>query len=191
MQSGNGQSLSDGNRPKSRGRYTGERLSTVAEERVVNLLSQGEPVSRIAKKCKMSVHSVMGIRERRSQTIADRKRMIAASAARLAAEGFERLNEEMRAGKIKGALLVPVTGMATDKLALLSNDAQQLNVTVSHEPGPDLYAKLHELARRLEQPKPVQAIAAEHAASQRALPNAEKIANSDAQNGLNAKDRFR
>jgi hypothetical protein len=29
--------------PKTTGIYTGERLSTGAEERVVNLLSQGEP----------------------------------------------------------------------------------------------------------------------------------------------------
>jgi hypothetical protein len=63
---------------KTMGVYTGERLSTGAEERVVNLLSQGEPVSRIAKRCRMSVHSVMAIRERRSQAIADRKQMIAA-----------------------------------------------------------------------------------------------------------------
>jgi hypothetical protein len=169
------------------GIYTGERLSTGAEERVVNLLSQGEPVSRIAKKCRMSVHSVMAIRERRSQAIADRKRMIAASAARLAAEGFDQLNERLRSEKISTALLVPITGMATDKLVALSNDPQQINVTHTHEPGPNLYAKLSELAARLSKPRTL-AAQVEAPAAKPALLNGETISDSGAGNGLNARE---
>jgi len=160
------------------GIYTGERLSTGAEERVVNLLSQGEPVSRIAKKCRMSVHSVMAIRERRSQAIADRKQMIAASAARLAAEGFDQLNERLRSEKVPTALLVPITGMATDKLVALSNDPMQIQVSHTIDPGPNLYERLNKLAERLA-PKPRTIDAhAEPPAARPALPNGETISDS-------------
>ena len=160
------------------GNYTGQRLSTAASERVVNLLSQGEPVSRIAKKCRMSVHSVMAIRERRSQSIADRKQMIAASAARLAAEGFDQLNERLRSEKVRTALLVPIAGMATDKLIALSNDPMQIHVShqvspTYHDLGQNLYWRLNELAARLQQPRTIEA-----ATVQPALPNGETISDS-------------
>src|SRR5258708_3162499 len=161
--------------PKTMGIYTGERLSTGAEERVVNLLSQGEPVSRIAKKCRMSVHSVMAIRERRSQAIADRKNLIAASAARLAAEGFDQLNERLRSEKVPTALLVPITGMATDKLVALSNHPLQIQDSKSIDQGPNLYERLNKLAERLA-PKPRTIDAhAEPPAAQTALPNGDTI----------------
>lgn len=45
----------------------------------------------------------------------------------MAANGFDKLNREMDAGNINGALLVPVTGMAIDKvIALSSNDPLSL-----------------------------------------------------------------
>jgi hypothetical protein len=58
----------------------------------------------------------------KSLDIERRKQLIRASAARLAANGFDKLNREMDAGKINGALLVPVTGMAIDKVIALSSD---------------------------------------------------------------------
>ena len=164
--------------PKTMGIYTGERLSTGAEERVVNLLSQGEPVSRIAKKCRMSVHSVMAIRERRSQSIADRKQMIAASAARLAAKGFDQLNERLRSEKVSTALLVPITGMATDKLVALSNDPMHIHVShqvsQTHDLGKDLYRRLDALAQRLRG-KPLRTVSLNEAPS---LPNGETVSDS-------------
>jgi len=126
-QSGNGH-LPD--RGKLKGNYTGERLPIDKEQRIINLLSLGEPIAAIARFVHCSRDSVRGVRERKSDDIRQRKQMIAASAARLAADGFDRLNEEMQAGKIKGALLVPVTGMAVDKLQMLSGDPM---VTIRHE----------------------------------------------------------
>jgi hypothetical protein len=113
-----------------RGNYTGERLPIDKEQRIINLLSLGKPIAAIARFVHCSRDSVRGVRERKSDDIRQRKQMIAASAARLAADGFDRLNEEMQAGKIKGALLVPVTGMAVDKLQMLSVDPM---VTIRHE----------------------------------------------------------
>ena len=105
-----------------RGAYTGERLSVGKEQAIINALSNGEPIERIARRLHCSKHTAMAVRERESHDIARRKRLIAASAARLGANGFDRLNAEMDAGNIKGALLVPVTGMAIDKVIALSGD---------------------------------------------------------------------
>jgi hypothetical protein len=91
----------------------------------------------------------MSVREREWHDIARRKQLIAASAARLAANGFDRLNAEMDAGNIKGALLVPVTGMATDKVIALSGDARAplMNLNLNLQPVDLLAAflKLHEV----------------------------------------------
>jgi hypothetical protein len=119
----NGQGLWAQNGYKPRGNYTGERLSVRKGQAIINALARGEPVERIARQLHTSKHTVMAIREREWDDIARRKQLIIASAARLAANGFDRLNAEMDAGNIKGSLLVPVTGMAIDKVIALSADA--------------------------------------------------------------------
>ena len=128
------------------------------EQRIINLLSLGEPIAAIARLVHCSRDSVRGVRERKSDNIRQRKQMIAASAARLAADGFDRLNEEMQAGKIKGALLVPVTGMAIDKLQMLSSDPM---VTIRHEHdhqhSHDHFAEFNALLEKLPKREPIEA----------------------------------
>jgi len=119
----NGESLSPPDHTRKKGNYTGERLSVRKGQAIINALARGEPVERIARQFHASKHTVMSVREREWHDIAQRKQLIAASAARLAANGFDRLNAEMDAGNIKGSLLVPVTGMAIDKVIALSADA--------------------------------------------------------------------
>ncbi len=106
--------------PNPKGKYTGERIPGGKIQAIINALSLGEPVDQIARRLRTSKHTIINVRERESHDIARRKELIRASAARLAANGFDKLNREMDAGKINGALLVPVTGMATDKVIALS-----------------------------------------------------------------------
>ena len=106
--------------PKPQRNYTGERIPPPKLEAIINALGIGEPIENIARHLHTSKQSVMAIRERESLEITRRKELIRASAARLAANGFDKLNREMDKGNINGALLVPVVGMATDKVALLS-----------------------------------------------------------------------
>ena len=121
VQNGNSQIQRAQSKPK--GKYTGERISARKIQAIINALSLGEPVDQIARRLKTSKHTIIATRERESHDIARRKELIRASAARLAANGFDKLNREMDAGNINGALLVPVTGMAIDKvIALSSND---------------------------------------------------------------------
>jgi hypothetical protein len=116
----NGQSQIQCAQSKPKGKYTGERIPGGKIQAIINALSLGEPVDQIARRLKTSKHTIIAVRERESHDIARRKELIRASAARLAANGFDKLNREMDAGKINGALLVPVTGMATDKVIALS-----------------------------------------------------------------------
>ena len=54
-----------------------------------------------------------------------------ASAARVAQASIEQLEDDVAAGKIKGAQLVPVFGVCVDKLQALSGDAA-LRIAVDH-----------------------------------------------------------
>src|SRR5215469_3550309 len=151
MSEANGQWLSpqDGCRPRRN--YTGERLSARKTQGIINALARGEPVERIARQLHTSKHTVMAVREREWHDIARRKQLIIASAARLAANGFDRLNAEMDAGNIKGSLLVPVTGMAIDKVIALSGDATarlfDLNVNIQPVDIAAQFQKLHDAIR--------------------------------------------
>jgi hypothetical protein len=114
----------------------------------------------------------MSVREREWHDIAHRKQLIAASAARLATNGFDRLNAEMDAGNIKGALLVPVTGMAIDKIIALSGDAtaHPMNLNLNIQPV-DIAAQFEKLHAAIKDK-----IAKENASITRhqlALPNRE------------------
>jgi hypothetical protein len=118
----NGNSQIQRAQSKPNGKYTGERIPARKIQAIINALSLGEPVDQIARRLKTSKHTIIATRERESHDIARRKELIRASAARLAANGFDKLNREMDAGNINGALLVPVTGMAIDKVIALSSD---------------------------------------------------------------------
>jgi hypothetical protein len=183
FQSNNGQPASEQDRFKRKGNYTGERLSVRNEQAIINALANGEPIERIARRLHCSKHTAMAVRERESHDIARRKQLIAASAARLAANGFDRLNAEMDAGNIKGALLVPVTGMAIDKVIALSGDAtaRLMNLNVNIQPV-DIVAQFEKLHAAIREK-----IAKEEASVTRhrlALPSAKAIVDSAAETDL-------
>jgi len=78
---------------------------------------------------------------------------------------------------------VPVFGVSVDKLVALSNDPMQVQVshTQTHDLGRNLYARLEQLAQRL-QPTPVHAACVNEAQS---LPNGDTVPDSGAENGVN------
>jgi hypothetical protein len=154
FESQNGNSQIQRAQSKSQGKYTGERIPAGKIQAIINALSLGEPVDQIARRLKTSKHTIIATRERESHDIARRKELIRASAARLAANGFDKLNEEMDAGRINGALLVPVTGMAIDKvIALSSNDPLsdvQQHLHLHLQPN-DVTSNFNNLLRSLEE----------------------------------------
>jgi hypothetical protein len=154
FESQNGNSQIQRAQPKPKGKYTGERMKPAKLQAIVNALSIGEPIQSIAARLHSSTSTVIATRERESLDIERRKQLIRASAARLAANGFDKLNREMDAGRINGALLVPVTGMATDKvIALSSNDplsGVQQHLHLHLQPN-DVTSNFNNLLRSLEE----------------------------------------
>jgi hypothetical protein len=147
----NGQSQTQYAQSKPRGKYTGERIPPAKLQAIVNALAIGEPIEHIAARLHSSTQSVIATRERESLDITRRKELIRASAARLAANGFNKLNREMDAGNINGALLVPVTGMAIDKVIALSSDpSPQQNLHLYLQPR-DVTGEFNSLLHKLQE----------------------------------------
>src|SRR4030095_8075407 len=98
-------------------------------------------------------------------------------------------NEEMDAGKIKGAFLVPVTGMAIDKVIALSGNAtdRSMNLNVNIHPVDiaaqfeKLHAAIREKAARVEQARKEEE--ASITRQQLALPGGDTIVDSGAETG--------
>jgi hypothetical protein len=137
------------------GRYTGERIKPAKLQAIINALGSGQTIEHITRTLHCGTETVLGIRERESEDIEKRKQLIRASAARLAANGFDKLNREMDAGNINGALLVPVTGMATDKVIALSPpepfpSSYQQNLHIHLQPV-DAAGNFNRMLRELEE----------------------------------------
>ena len=153
-ESHNGKAQMQRAQSKPQRNYTGERIPPHKVEAIINALGIGEPIENIARHLHTSKQSVMAIRERESLEITRRKELIRASAARLAANGFDKLNREMDKGNINGALLVPVTGMATDKVIALSppdplSSSYQQNLHLHLQPV-DVAGRFNRLLASLE-----------------------------------------
>ena len=126
--------------------------------------------------------------------VSKRKELVLARAARLAAAGFDKLNEEMDAGNIKGALLVPVTGMAIDKVIALSGNAtaHPMNLNLNIQPV-DIVAQFEKLHAAIEEKAAkVKHARKEEEASitrqQLALPGGGTTADSGAETGFKAEN---
>jgi hypothetical protein len=179
MQSRNCLSLPDGDRPKSRGNYTGERLKSLRPatyREVVWLLAEPrEHVSyrEICRCCHETDDTVKAVEQRESVSITARKQELMMQAARIAKRAADRV------GDAPLPQAVVAFGVMTDKISLLSNDPQQINITQTHEPGHNLYAKLEALAaalnaKALDRPRTI-GVQAEPPAAPRELPNGEAI----------------
>src|SRR5258707_14898225 len=138
--------------PNMLGNYTGERLASERPKvyrQIIELVAQCVSLNRIARQCAVSRRTIRAVREHEAVPIAQRKQEILGTAVRVASASIDRIEDELAAGKIKGTQLVPVFGVSVDKLALLSADPQQIQVTHTHIPGPNLFERLEALARRL------------------------------------------
>jgi hypothetical protein len=190
MQFRNWLSLSDGNRPKNRGNYTGERLKSLRPEtyrEVVRLLAEPREhvsIREICRQCHVTDDTVKAVKQREAVPIATRKQELLMQAARIAKRAADRVEDQIDNAPLPQAVVA--FGVMTDKISLLSNDAQQLSVTHTFEPGPNLYQRLNELHRKLsyDEPKTIQASIIEAVTGQPALPSNEPVSGSGAENGL-------
>jgi hypothetical protein len=184
-QSLNGQSASEGNLPKNRGTYTGERLKSLRPatyREVVRLLAEPREhvsIREICRRCHVTDDTVKAIEEREAVPIAARKQELMAQAARIAQRAADRVEDEIGDAPLPQAVVT--FGVMTDKIVALSNDPMQIQV--SHQVsqthlGQNLYRRLDELAARLTQPRTLETDAVQPLTAQPALLNGETILNS-------------
>ena len=129
----------------------GKNLDCRTRQAIITALANGEPISRIARRLRVGYNTITAIQQIEWAEVSKRKELVLARAARLAAAGFDKLNEEMDAGNIKSALLVPVTGMAIDKVIALSGNAtahpMNLNLKIQSVDIAAQFQKLHDAIR--------------------------------------------
>jgi hypothetical protein len=127
IQPRNGQSESQREQPKLRGRFTGERLKLVRPEtyrQAVELLAEPReqvPYDHICRLLRVSEHTLKAIEARESASIAERKEKLLAKAWWLANKAIDRVEDQIEGANITQATVA--FGVATEKAMLLSGEA--------------------------------------------------------------------
>jgi hypothetical protein len=159
----NGQALSPkDNRllaPKgSQVRYTGELLLRTRPKTyraiVRELAEPNASVNGIARRYRVSNHTVMGIREREAKSIAERKKHLVSILADVATVGAERMSEKIGKASLRDAAIG--TGVAVDKMLALTGQTPALQIAnivlpseAEREERRAIHERLHAIARRL------------------------------------------
>ena len=102
----------------------------------VNALAAGDPKYLIARALHVSEHTVYAVAEQEWQKVAERKARIAAQFERIATKSCDLLAQKLETDghNLTANQLVPIAGVAVDKLLVLRGDAN-LNVHVDHQLG--------------------------------------------------------
>jgi hypothetical protein len=111
-------------------RYTGEILlrtrpktyRAIARE----LAEPNASVNGIARRYRVGNHTVIGIRERESKSIAERKNTLAVKLANVAEIGAERMEEMIGKASLHDTTIA--TGVATDKVIALTSQTPSINI---------------------------------------------------------------
>jgi hypothetical protein len=124
IQPRNGQSQSEPEQSKPKGRFTGERLLRERPRvyrKVVELLAEpGISINQITKLCRVSEHTVRAVRDREGVSIAERKQRLTSIYSNVAQIAAERMEELAGTASLRDAGIT--AGIATDKLLALSSD---------------------------------------------------------------------
>src|SRR5262245_65455969 len=115
-------------------RYTGEislrtrpkTYRTIARE----LAEPNASVNGIARRYRVSNHTVMGIREREAKSIAERKKTLALQLANVAELGAERMGEAKGKAGLRGGAIG--NGIAADKMLAMTDQTASLNGNVAN-----------------------------------------------------------
>jgi hypothetical protein len=195
----NGQSQSQCDQPKPKGRYTGERLLRERPQvynQVVRLLAEPrEQVSirEICRQCHVTDDTVKAVEKREAIPIAARKEALMVQAARIAKLAYDRVEDQIESAPLPQAVVT--AGVFTDKFQLLSGDAaaRAFNLNVKMEPVnivehfERLHAAIQEKAAKVNQARKEEN--ASITRQQLALPGGETICDSGAETGLKAENR--
>ena len=165
----NGQSHSEREQTKPKGRFTGQRLLRGRPRiyrRVVELLAEpGVSINQITKHCRVSEHSVRAVRDREGVSIAERKQRLMSIFGNVAEIAGERMEELAGQATLRDAGIT--AGIATDRLlALLGEAGGGVPVNINLQVNAQLlHQRYAELVKRIEEET--------GAESKEALPDAE------------------
>jgi hypothetical protein len=147
----------------SQARYTGELLlrtrpktyRAIARE----LAEPNTSVNGIARRYRVSNHTVMGIREREAKAIAERKKHLVSILCDVARVGSERMSETIGKASLRDAAIG--TGVAVDKMLALTGQTPVAQIAVVNMPSDEeraerraIDARLDAIARKLMEPQP-------------------------------------
>jgi hypothetical protein len=160
IQLGNGQTESERERSKPKGRFTGERLLRERPRvyrKVVELLAEpGMSINQITKLCRVSEHTVRALRDREAISIAERKQRLMSIFGNVAEIAAERMEELAGQASLRDAGIT--AGIATDKLLALASDpfSQANNHLHVHLEPVDLMGQFNQMLKELGKGKPSQ-----------------------------------
>jgi transcriptional regulator with XRE-family HTH domain len=123
----------------------------------MRLLSEGISARKICGACHVTRETVRAVERREAESISARKQELAATAARVAQAAIEQIEDDLAVGKIKGVQLVPVFGVAVDKLQALSGDPA-LTISLNHEHHHLDRHHIHEFVERHIRQVPIQQV---------------------------------
>jgi hypothetical protein len=195
MSKENGQSPSQYDRPKPKGRYTGERLlreRPLVYHRVVRLLAEPREYVSIREICRQSRvtdDTVKAVEKREAVPIAARKQALMVQAARIAKLAYDRVEDQIDTAPLPQAVVT--AGVFTDKFQLLSGDAtarlENFNFNIKPVDLVAEFQKLHDAIR--EKAKQVREEEKNGITRQRlALPSREIISDCGADTGFKAEN---
>src|SRR5215813_981713 len=133
-------------------RYTGEILlrtrpktyRAIAQE----LAEPNASVNGIARRYRVSNHTVMGIREREAKSIAERKKTLAVKLANVAELGAERMEETIGKASLRDAAIG--TGIAVDKMLALTGQMPSINIANIRIPSEEERQRNYDTDRMLD-----------------------------------------
>jgi hypothetical protein len=189
----NGQSRSEREQFKPRGRFTGQRLKLLRPEtyrQAVELLAEPRvqvPYDHICRLLRVSEHTLKAIEKAESASIAERKQRLLAKALRIANKAADRIEDQIDGANITQATVA--FGVATDKFQLLFGDAtarlENFNLNMKPVDIAAEFEKLHD-AIRAKAKQVREEEKARMTGQQLALPGGETISDSGAETDLQA-----
>ena len=153
VESRNGQSRSEREQSKSKGRFTGERLLRDRPRiyrRVVELLAEpGMSVNQITKFCRVSEHTVRAVRGREAISIAERKQRLISIFGNVAEMSAERMEELCGKANLRDAGIS--AGIATDKMLALTGQMPAVNIANIWVPSEKEREEMRATDRKLDE----------------------------------------
>jgi transposase-like protein len=113
----------------------GSSIKGERRARMILALAKGDSITAIAERFSCTRDTVRALDRAAFAEIGQRKERLAAQAEQIALKAFDQLNDHLDNSRLPANILVPIGGMATDKLLALRGDSVS---TIRHIHSVDL-----------------------------------------------------